>query len=58
MKRALLWGDEIPIGKFFQRTGLPSLDESEPVLNDGRPLPYSELRIATNIVGNFRAELM
>jgi hypothetical protein len=29
MKRALLWGDEIPIGRFFQRTDLTSLDQSE-----------------------------
>jgi 2-oxoglutarate ferredoxin oxidoreductase subunit beta len=58
MKRALVWGDEIPIGKFFERTDLPSLDESEPVLNDGRPLAYSELRIAPKIAGEFIAELM
>jgi 2-oxoglutarate/2-oxoacid ferredoxin oxidoreductase subunit beta len=58
MKRALLWGDVIPIGKFFERTDLPSLDESEPVLEDGRPLAYSELRIPPKIAGDFIAELM
>src|SRR6266446_2545437 len=46
MKRALLWGDEIPIGKFFQRTDLPSLDQAEPILDHGGPLAYRELRIA------------
>ena len=57
MKRALLWGDEIPIGRFFQRTDLPSLDQSEPVLNDG-PLAHQELRIAPKVAGEFVLELM
>jgi 2-oxoglutarate/2-oxoacid ferredoxin oxidoreductase subunit beta len=58
MKRALLWGDEIPIGKFFQRTDLPSLDQAEPILDHGGPLAYRELRIAPDIVRNFISELM
>jgi hypothetical protein len=28
MQKALLCGDEIPIGKFFQRRDLPSLDQA------------------------------
>src|ERR1700688_2230075 len=32
MEKSLLWGDEIPIGKFFERTDVPTLHESEPVL--------------------------
>ena len=35
MEKSTLWGDEIPIGKFFERTDLPSLDQAEPVLADG-----------------------
>ena len=58
MKRALLWGDEIPIGKFFQRTDLPSLDQAEPVLNEGGPLARRELRIAPQVVREFITELM
>jgi 2-oxoglutarate ferredoxin oxidoreductase subunit beta len=58
MKRALLWGDEIPIGKFFQRTDLPSLDQSEPILNEGGPLVHRELRIAPQVVDGFIEELM
>jgi len=58
MKRAMLWGDEIPIGKFFQRTDLPSLDQAEPVLDLGGPLAQRELRIAPQIVRNFITELM
>ncbi len=58
MKRALLWGDEIPIGKFFQRTDMLSLDQSEPVLQVGDPLAHRELRIAPDVVQEFVAELM
>src|SRR5438034_5561088 len=43
MKRALVWGDEIPIGKFFERTDLPSLVQSEPIL-EGEPLAHRQLR--------------
>jgi 2-oxoglutarate ferredoxin oxidoreductase subunit beta len=35
MEKSTIWGDEIPIGKFFERTDLPSLDQAEPVLKDG-----------------------
>jgi len=58
MKRGLLWGDEIPIGKFFQRTDLPSLHEAEPLLDQGEPLAHRELRIAPETVRNFITELM
>jgi len=58
MKRGLLWGDEIPIGKFFQRTDLPSLHEAEPLLDQGESLAHRELRIAPEIVRNFITELM
>jgi len=58
MKRALLWGDEIPIGKFFVRKDLPSLDQSEPVLDRGGPLAHRQLRISAEIARDFIAELM
>src|SRR5438094_10327847 len=58
MKRALLWGDEIPIGKFFQRIDLPSLDQAEPILDHGEPLAHRELRIEPRVVHKFIAELM
>ncbi|HYR91930.1 MAG TPA: 2-oxoacid:ferredoxin oxidoreductase subunit beta [Terriglobia bacterium] len=57
-KRALLWGDEIPIGKFFQRTDLPSLDQADPVLEHGGPLAHRQLRIAPEVVRSFVSELM
>jgi len=58
MRRALVWGDEIPIGKFFERTDLPSLDQSEPVLDQGGPLAHRELRISADVVREFVAELL
>jgi 2-oxoglutarate/2-oxoacid ferredoxin oxidoreductase subunit beta len=58
MKRAVIWGDEIPIGKFFVRTDLPSLDQSETVLDQGGPLAYRHLRIPPDVARNFVAELM
>jgi len=40
------WGDEIPIGLFWKRTDLPTLEELEPVLQDGRgPLAFRQLGI-------------
>ena len=58
MKRALIWGEEIPIGKFFARTDRPSLHEAEPILDEGGPLAHRELRIAPDVVRNLIAELM
>ena len=58
MERSQIWGDEIPIGKFFQRTDRPSLDQGEPVLDEGGPLALRELRIPAETVKEFIAELM
>ncbi|MFP6901218.1 MAG: hypothetical protein VCA36_09760, partial [Opitutales bacterium] len=43
MDKAYLWGEEIPIGLFWHRTDLPTLEEQEPVLDEGGPLGYREL---------------
>ena len=43
MDKAYLWGEEIPIGLFWHRTDLPTLEEQEPVLDAGGPLGYREL---------------
>lgn len=38
------WGDEIPIGLFWRRTDLPTLEDLEPVLQDGQgPLAFRPL---------------
>ena len=58
MEKSQLWGDEIPIGKFFQRTDRPSLEQCEPVLDEGGPLAHRDLRIPAETVKEFIAELM
>ena len=58
MERSQIWGEEIPIGKFFQRTDVPSLDQAEPVLDTGGPLAHRELGIPAEIAREFVTELM
>jgi len=53
----LIWGDEIPIGLFFERTDLPSLNEAEPVLKAG-PLVHQDNRIPADVTRTFIDELM
>ncbi len=58
MEKSQIWGEEIPIGKFFQRTDLPSLDQAEPVLDKGGPLAHRELGISPEMGRAFVKELM
>jgi 2-oxoglutarate/2-oxoacid ferredoxin oxidoreductase subunit beta len=57
MEKSILWGDEIPIGKFFERTDLPSLNEAEPVLKKG-PLVGQSNRLPPEVAKAFVDELM
>jgi 2-oxoglutarate ferredoxin oxidoreductase subunit beta len=57
MEKSLLWGEEIPIGRFFERTDLPTLHGSEPVLNAG-PLVHQNNRIPADVTKTFIEELM
>jgi 2-oxoglutarate ferredoxin oxidoreductase subunit beta len=57
MEKSLLWGEEIPIGKFFERTDLPSLHAAEPVLTQG-PLVKQPLGVPPDIARSFVEELM
>lgn len=45
MERGYQWGEEIPIGLFWKRTDLPSLEEQEPVLEQGGPLAHREIGV-------------
>ena len=56
--KSQIWGEEIPIGKFFQRTDLPSLHQAEPILDEGGPLALRSPRIPAEAVKGFIAELM
>ena len=57
MQKSLLWDEEIPIGKFFERTDVPSLHGAEPVLVDG-PLVYQETSVPADVARGFIEELM
>jgi 2-oxoglutarate/2-oxoacid ferredoxin oxidoreductase subunit beta len=57
MEKSLLWGEEIPIGKFFERADVPTLHEAEPVLNEG-PLVHRDPRVPPDVARSFIEELM
>jgi 2-oxoglutarate ferredoxin oxidoreductase subunit beta len=57
IEKSLLWGDEIPIGLFFERTDIPAAHEAEPVLNPG-PLVHQDIRIPADVAKSFVDELM
>jgi 2-oxoglutarate ferredoxin oxidoreductase subunit beta len=57
MGKSLIWGEEIPIGKFFERTDVPTLHGAEPVLNEG-PLVHRDLPIPGDLARSFVEELM
>jgi len=57
MEKSQIWGDEIPIGKFYERTDVPTLTELEPVLNPG-PLVHQSNRIPPPVAKSFIDELM
>jgi 2-oxoglutarate ferredoxin oxidoreductase subunit beta len=58
MERGWQWGDEIPIGLFWKREDLPSLDQLEPVLGSGGPLAHRPLGIAPDMAQALLKELM
>ena len=57
MERATQWGEIIPIGKFYERTDLPTLEETEPVLDD-MALIHRDLHIPEDVAKKFVEELM
>jgi 2-oxoglutarate ferredoxin oxidoreductase subunit beta len=58
LDKAYLWGEEIPIGLLWHRTDLESLDELEPVLDEGGPLAHRELGISTEEAQSLIDELL
>jgi 2-oxoglutarate/2-oxoacid ferredoxin oxidoreductase subunit beta len=58
VEKSQTWGEEIPIGKFFQRTDVPALHEAEPLLDEGGPLAHRDPGIPPEIAKDFIAELM
>jgi len=57
IEKSLVWGDEIPIGKFFERTDLLALHAAEPVLASGA-LVHTESRVPPDVARSFIQELM
>jgi len=57
VEKSLLWGDEIPIGLFFERTDVPAAHDAEPVLKPG-PLVHQDIRIPADVAKSFVDELM
>jgi 2-oxoglutarate ferredoxin oxidoreductase subunit beta len=57
MEKSLLWGDEIPIGRFFERNDVPTLHGADPVVKSG-PLVHQHYRIPADIAKGFVDELM
>src|SRR5262249_51384692 len=57
IEKSLVWGDEIPIGKFFARTDLLALHAAEPVLTGGA-LVHTESRVPPDVARSFIQELM
>jgi 2-oxoglutarate/2-oxoacid ferredoxin oxidoreductase subunit beta len=58
MERAYEWGDRIPIGLFWRRDDLRSLDQLEPVLDDDTPLARRPLGISAEASRALVRELM
>ena len=58
MEKSQIWSDEIPIGKFFQRTDVPPLHEAEPILDEGGPLAHRNPGLPPEVAKDFIAELM
>jgi len=57
MEKSLLWGEEIPIGRFFERTDVTSLHAAEPVLSEG-PLVHRDPKVPPDVARAFIEELM
>jgi len=58
MELGFEWGDEIPIGLFWKRDDLASLDELEPVLDEGGPIAKRPLGIDRETADSLVRELM
>jgi 2-oxoglutarate ferredoxin oxidoreductase subunit beta len=59
MDEAYKWGGEIPIGLFWKRTDLPTLEDQDPALHTGEgPLAFRKLGIAKEQADTLIKELL
>jgi len=58
LEEAFKWGEEIPIGLFFENAEKPALHELEPILYEGGPLAFRPLEISPDVGQTLVEELM
>ena len=58
MEKAMVWGDVIHTGVFFQTNSRLTLEEQEPVLDEGGPLAYRELGLSSEETGRIVSRMM
>src|SRR5499426_3617198 len=58
IQKSYEWGDEIPIGLFWKREDLPTLDQLEQILDEGGPLARRPLGISPEVARSLVRELM
>ena len=58
IQKSYEWGDEIPIGLFWKRDDIPSLDQLEPVLAEGGALARRPLGVDPELARKVVRELM
>lgn len=46
IEKAMVWGEDIHTGLFFETDARPTLEEQEPVLDEGGPLGYRDLGLS------------
>ena len=56
--RGYQWGDEIPVGVFWRRDDLSSLNDLEPVLSEGGPLAFRPLGRSPDQANRLISEMM
>ena len=58
IQKSYEWGDEIPIGLFWKRDDLPTLDQLEQILDEGGPLARRPLGVSPEVARSLIRELM
>jgi 2-oxoglutarate ferredoxin oxidoreductase subunit beta len=58
LDKGYMWGEEIPIGLIWKRDDLPSLEELEPVLDEGGPLALRKLGISKEQADSLIKEML
>jgi 2-oxoglutarate ferredoxin oxidoreductase subunit beta len=58
LDKGFMWGEEIPIGLFWQRKDLPTLEQSERVLEDEGPLAFRKLGITEEQARDLKNEML